>query len=449
MRRLLEKILKISEAKFSYGDFITLKPGAKVTLSDTGEPIPQNIIDDGKLWAVDGYEEETGMLNINRVLKPYPGAYCSFVHEDDVVEEVNETRAPLTIRSVDRKGEEWFWEDEETGQKSEVFGSFAEAQESANKHWEKIRGKKFKKYPFRYRYESVDESSIDFPRESLDLAIWDKKDDSYILRGEVKKQIIDLISKYSDKNLNDISEEIHIVGSIATNQYIDEADIDVHIIPKSIDEWSEEETNKVRKWFNEHRDELDGYVDKHPIEVYIQLDPNQDLMSDGCYNILDDKWLTGPKVVPMNYDPYDDFSHIADDIRSTVEDADKLFGELKRDLIDYDVIKDAMERMSGEDKERLLQKLQSKLNELEDDIEALYKKRGEWVDTRHKASKPETPEQALKDVELAKKWRDTNAIFKFVNRYHYLKAINDLRNLLEDEEITPDEIDKIKSIMGV
>ena len=171
-------------------------------------------------------------------------------------------------------------------------------------------------------------------------------------------------------------------------------------------------------------------------------------MSDGCYDLLEDKWLVGPKIVPMSSDPYDDFSHIADDIRAISQEADILFGELKRDVIDYDVIKQAEERMSGEDKEKLLQKLQDKLDEIEDDIEALYKERGEWVDMRRGASKPTTPEQALKDVELARRWKDVNATFKFVNRYKYLRTINDLKELLADEKITPDEVDKIKHIMG-
>ena len=74
--------------------------------------------------------------------------------------------------------------------------------------------------------------------------------------------------------------------------------------------------------------------------------------------------------------------------------------------------------------------------------------KGEWVDARRSASKP-SPEQALKDVDSTKQWRDTNATFKFINRYQYLKTIADLQKLLKDEEITPDEVDQIKSIMGV
>jgi len=71
--------------KFKYGDFINLNPNAKVYLSTTGEQISPKIIEEDELWAVDYYEESTGMLNINRVLEPYPGAYCSWVNEKYVI----------------------------------------------------------------------------------------------------------------------------------------------------------------------------------------------------------------------------------------------------------------------------------------------------------------------------------------------------------------------------
>ena len=299
-------------------------------------------------------------------------------------------------------------------------------------------------------YKGLGESSIDFPQEDLDSSVWIKKEDgSYTPQLDIRDKIENLIRNYQDKDLLSIAEEIHIVGSIASNQYLDDCDIDIHIIPKNIKDWSEEEVEEVTNWFNKHRDEMDGFIGSHPVEIYIQVEPSQDLMSDGCYDLLNDRWLTGPKIVPMDLDPYEDYSHILDDVKDAVEDADLLLGELKRDVIDYEVIKQAMKRMAGENKEKLLKKLQDKLSEMEDDIEALYKERGEWVDKRRKASKPATPEEALEDVKLAKRWKDTNALFKFVNRYHYLRVIKDLKELLADDEITPDEVSKIKNIMGM
>lgn len=77
----------------------------------------------------------------------------------------------------------------------------------------------------------VFESSIDFPRDSLDSAIWSKEDDTYILREDVKRKILSTLEKYSDVPLLEIAKEIRIVGSLTTNQYLDIADLDCHIIP--------------------------------------------------------------------------------------------------------------------------------------------------------------------------------------------------------------------------
>jgi len=84
--------------KFQYGDFVTLKPGAEVGLSYSSKEVPNKYLTDGGLWAIDAYEPGekggSGILNINRVETPYPGAFCSFVNEEDVV---------LTYRPGERK----------------------------------------------------------------------------------------------------------------------------------------------------------------------------------------------------------------------------------------------------------------------------------------------------------------------------------------------------------
>lgn len=289
------------------------------------------------------------------------------------------------------------------------------------------------------------ESSIDFPREDLDDAVWNKDGDTYRIKPEVQANIFTFIKRYEDIDLIDTADEIHLVGSIASNQYDDDADIDVHIVPKSNEGWDEDTVVALRKWFDKHRDEFNGYVEGHPIEVYIQTNSLQDMMSVGNYDLINDKWLNGPTIVDKDYDPYEDFSHIADDVKSLVKNADVLFGELKRDIIDFDVIKTAIEDMSQEDRKNLLQKLKLKLDEIESDIELLYKERKGFVDVRTSMD----PEVALKDVEHMKQWQDSNATFKFINRYKYLKVIGALNDVLKDGEVTPDEMDQIKSVMGM
>lgn len=294
------------------------------------------------------------------------------------------------------------------------------------------------------------ESMIDFAREDLDPIVWNKdKLGRYSLQPSVERRIFDVLDSYPNQDLKSVAKELRIVGSIATNQWVEDTDIDVHLVPKDPAQWSEDDVNAVKDWFDENRDRINGYIGEHPIEVYIQTNINQDLMSDGVYDLFRHKWIKGPKLLPPDYDPYEDFSSIESDLRDTVEDADKLFGELKRDVIDFEVIKSAMERMTPEQKQHFLVRLESKLQEIEDDIEGLYRIRGELVQARSAASAPTSPEQALQDVQLAKKWRDANALFKFVARYQYLRVIGELKKLLSDGEVSPDDVETIKRIAGV
>jgi len=294
------------------------------------------------------------------------------------------------------------------------------------------------------------ESLIDFAQPDLPSEVWDKDANrGYKLAEDAERKILDTLRKYPEDLLS-IAKEMHIVGSLTSNQYLEDSDLDVHIVPKDLSAWDDKKVSVVVKWFINNRDKLKAYIGKHPIEVYIQTNVAQDYLSPGIFDFITKKWIKGPKIVPSNYDPYEDFSDIAGELRNSVKDADLLFGELKRDIIDYETIKAAMGKMSSEDKKSFLVKLEAKMKEIEKDVDSLFLKRKEWIDARHTATKPlVSVEQALRDVSLAHKWRDANALFKLIHRYQYLSVIKDLKDIISDEEeITPDEIDKIKGVMG-
>lgn len=302
------------------------------------------------------------------------------------------------------------------------------------------------------------ESSIDFPREGLDSQVWDSEgEDSFVLRSEVKEQILDFLDKYPDRDIIGLAKEedgeptIHIVGSICTNQYTDTSDIDVHVVLDPDEELFQDEDGRseVKRWFESHREEYGAFVGEHSIEVYLQINEKQDLASDGVYRMMSDEWVKGPKIVGTDYDPYDDFSHIFVELQDLVKDTDVLMGELKRDVIDYDTISKAIGHLPEEQKEKLLGKMKAKLEEIEQDIEKLYAERKNMVDVRKRVDRT-TPEQAIKDAELSKEWDDANALFKFMDRYRYLKIIGDLEDVASDDgEVTDDDVDVIKDIMGV
>jgi len=297
----------------------------------------------------------------------------------------------------------------------------------------------------------LNESLIDFAQPDLDLDVWVKSTDGqYTLKPDVEHLIMQVIKSYPSKDLISEIDNLHIIGSITTNQYLEDSDIDVHIFPKNINIWNEDKVWEVKEWFDENAERLGAYVKKHPIEIFIQIHPAVDYLSPGFYDITNHKWVKGPKIVSRDYDPYEDFSDLADDLRHSVKDADLLMGELKRDIIDFETIQVAVNKMSLEDRKKFLTKLENKLQEIETDIATLSQHKDNWVAHRRLISDPASPEQALKDIELAKQWRDANALFKLIGRYQYITIIKALKEVLwDDGEVTPEEVEKIKDIMGM
>jgi len=317
---------------------------------------------------------------------------------------------------------------------------------------------KNRKIMFGQLYKRIIESSIDFPRgETLNKSIWDFKNGKYTLKPLVRRKILNVLGKYKDVDLIDMAatgedseKMIHITGSICTNQYSEDSDIDVHIVIPTDSKYYEDEqfSKAVLDWFSDNRDKINGYFGKYPIEVYIQSNINQEYLADACYNIMSDNWLKGPKIVPEDYDPYEDYSEIFDEIRKEVKGVDLQMGELKRDIIDYETIKQAIAKMPKDLKKSFLTKLEGKLKEIENDIEMLYKKRSDLIKTRRSASQPQSKEQAMGDENLKKIWKNKNATFKFIVRYQYLRIIKELKDLLEDGELSPKDVEKTKKIVG-
>jgi hypothetical protein len=297
----------------------------------------------------------------------------------------------------------------------------------------------------------MEESTINFPKPDLSELVWNKDGDTYSLKSEVEKKIWDTLKKYPKADLPSKITELHVVGSIGTNQYDDSADIDVHfLMPAGSlgDEMTDEEWQQdIKKFFKENQEEFDLYIGEHPLEFYWQLNPDQELLADAFYNVTEKEWVKGPKLVDPSFNPYEKYKDALDDLRDILGDSDKLIGELKRDVIDYDVIKNALHDAPKEVQMNIKNMLQSKADEIQHDIDTLFKNRKEWVEMRKRSSTPDSPDQAMQDAELAKKWDHANAMFKFLDRYQYMTLIGDLEKFIEDEELTDDEIKQVQGLL--
>jgi len=295
------------------------------------------------------------------------------------------------------------------------------------------------------RLQRVYESSIDYPTQDLPVEVWDKKGDTYVIKPEIKNQILDYLKKYPGEDLIAAAERILVVGSIGSNQASETSDIDIHITPKDMSEWSDEQKKKDVVQFYGASENIE-YVGEHPLEVYIQMDAELDtgFKSTAAYDLNTDEWLVGPGVQDDSFDPYEFYASLLGDLKDDLGDTDAVMAELKRDVVDYDVIQAAVQKLPEEQKQAVLSKMKSKLEEIEDGIRELAKDREEFGEIRHGDI-----DQAKSDLDKTKEWQDRNAKFKFIQRYGYLKTISNLEKLLDDNKIDDEEINRMKDVLGV
>lgn len=304
------------------------------------------------------------------------------------------------------------------------------------------------------------ESNVDIGLPTLDSTVWDTRGDKYVLKPSVQAEIYRILRSSPFGDLLDLSDHVHIVGSLTTNTYTETSDLDVHLSPNKekltalvgdkkgyYDKTNLEEDfqKKVKKWSWDSK----LSVGKHPIEVYIQYNYQQDFLGDGVYNVKTAQWLKGPLFREVGFNPYAVHSGILKSLTKEFEELDVELGSLKRSVIDFRTIVSAVRKIPAERRGALIELLRLKLEEINSSVDDLLKNRKEWTDARRNASKPTSIEQAFNDVKLASKWGEANAYFKFIDRYMYIKLIGEIEKIVGDDDVETADVDMLADVLGV
>lgn len=139
-----------------------------------------------------------------------------------------------------------------------------------------------------YMHESV----LDSPKRGLDPAVWTKNPETntYDLTGEASARTAKLL-KWVISNYDVPDIRVFIIGSITSNQYSTNSDIDLNICTSAATTKEQaadlcrvikkDFTDKYMKQYPE-----DSFVGTHPFEIYIQYNPYRCLASAGCYDYV-------------------------------------------------------------------------------------------------------------------------------------------------------------------
>ena len=285
------------------------------------------------------------------------------------------------------------------------------------------------------------ESIIDIPRRTYAPKVFDDADTS---NPKIKPSIKKLI----DTQLKEFESEYPVlktslIGSILTKTYRNDADLDINVLFDVPAEKAEEERVRLsQKYLSaKNPDNIQGKLipgSQHPINFYFITDKktydDQNKKADAVFDIENDKFIKRPEDFKFDINLY------IQDFNKKVQEIDVVKGELKRDIIDYDELKD----LSPEDVLNLQDKINDKLEEIEDSINDIIKI-GDGVDAERRAAfdKDMTPDEIR--TYGVKNRLPKNVIYKMLEKYHYLKFYKKCKKILDDGEVTDAEIDSLKT----
>ena len=286
----------------------------------------------------------------------------------------------------------------------------------------------------------ITESIIDIPRRTYAPGVFDNADTK---EPKIKSEIIGMIMKqFTEFKKEYPILDYSLIGSILTKRYRDDADLDINILFDVPKEKQEEERIRLSKKYLsvKNPDNVQGKLipgTKHPINYYFITDKktydDQNKKADAVYDIGKNKFIKRPDDFVFDIDTY------IKDFNKKVQEIDVIRGELKRDIIDYDELKD----LTPNDILDLQDKINSKLEEIEDNIKQIIKV-GDNVEADRRAAfdTDMTPDEIR--IYGIKNRLPKNVIYKMLEKYHYLKFYKKCKQILDDGEVSDKEIDDLK-----
>jgi len=289
-------------------------------------------------------------------------------------------------------------------------------------------------------FKEFNESIIDIPRKTYAPGVFDDEDTD---NPKIKIDVLNMITAQFEEFEKEYPIlDYSFIGSILTKRYRNDADLDINVLFDIPEEKREEERLRLSKKYLSAAspDSIQGKLipgTKHPVNYYFITDKetydDQNKKADAVFSIKGQKFVKRPEDFVFDKDMY------MKDFQKKVDEIDLIKGELKRDIIDYDELKE----LTPDDIENLQSRVSKKLEEIEKGIKDIIDI-GVELDTDRRAAfdRDMTPDE-IKTYGI-KNRLPKNVIYKMLEKYHYLKFYKKCKQILDDGEVSDDEIDSLK-----
>ena len=281
----------------------------------------------------------------------------------------------------------------------------------------------------------LNESIIDVPRSRYAVGVFDNAETE---NPKLKQKVLDIIKK-DLKTFEKFGPvvSVKLIGSILGKRYRNDADLDIDVLIDIPEKDRETVGLEARQSVGEVSGKLVPGT-QHPINYYVQTDPKVNdahlETSIGVYDVFKQKFDKRPPAQTFDSKVYEA------EFQKKVQEIDVVKGELKRDIVDYEELKE----LSPNDILNLQEKINEKLEEIENAIEKFSVMGDELMQARRELfNRPLTPEE-IKKYGIAHKL-PKNVVYKYLEKFHYTEFFKKCKTILDDGKVTDAEIDSLKS----
>jgi len=290
----------------------------------------------------------------------------------------------------------------------------------------------------------INSSILDYPKPGLEPKVWNFDG---TINENVKSQILNKLNKFIESqgySAKEIITKIYVVGSLTSYQYNRNTDLDVHCylnLQNMLGIFQGNEADLIelidkswRKTLNKAESEtIEGT--QHPLEFYFEIPEDLSVApSDGVYDLLNNTWIKEPKVITVDFDIEKIYPEIINRAKEIAKELDIQIGELKRDVTDAEMIQDLIDYLSEEQKGLFVEKLNTKIEEIDNNIVDLLKVEQSISDKRH--------EDYAWDSE-------GNILFKFLQRFGYVGLLKSIEKAIgNDKKFDTDDIENTQKVLN-
>ena len=274
----------------------------------------------------------------------------------------------------------------------------------------------------------LSESVLDIPRDGLDPDVFQfPEQGAPIINARIKQQILDGVSQI---HLILPVQDYFVIGSILTTNYNEHSDIDVTCeVDVAVGPIGLENIVALLKVINGKL----GIGTRHPINFFIVQGEFDQAKTEAIYDIANDRWIKEAENTSFNV------RRFMSKFRTKLNGIDIATAELRRDLIDYEELKDLDKTDIG----NIEFEVKKALTNIEVDVANIVKMYDNAKILRTKAF-----EKSMTPMEIRKFGKKNNLpdniIYKLMERYFYKDLVLKLKPLLDDGAIEKEDIPDIK-----